>query len=99
VSGKFHSGFNASLSSIWNDVYDSVMSWKAKEQTLWVTGHSLGGALATLAVDRFTEENEELVNGMYSFGQPRVGDKQFADNFDRKMEGMWLFVSLTMKTL
>ncbi len=84
--GKVHTGFNAALNLVWEDIYDTVMSWKDKNQTLWVTGHSLGGALATLAVDRFTEENVELVHGMYTFGQPRVGDTKFAENFDRKMK-------------
>ncbi|HOW35677.1 MAG TPA: lipase family protein [Candidatus Omnitrophota bacterium] len=84
--GKVHSGFARSLNSIWDDVNDSILSGKDRNQTLWVAGHSLGGALATLAVDRLTEENSEIVDGLYTFGQPRVGDKQFADNFDRKMK-------------
>ncbi len=84
--GKVHYGFNAGLNLVWEDVYDTVMSWKEKEQTFWATGHSLGGALATLAVDRFTEENVELVSGLYTFGSPRVGDSAFAANFDRKMK-------------
>lgn len=84
--GFVHLGFKKALDSVWVDIYDAVMSWKAPKQTLWVTGHSLGGALATLAVDRLTEENVELVSGLYTFGQPRVGNKQFADNFDRKMQ-------------
>jgi len=83
--GKVHYGFNEALDRIWNDLYDTICTWKDRSQTLWVTGHSLGGALATLAVDRLTEKGLE-VSGMYTFGQPRVGDRQFADNFDSKMK-------------
>lgn len=83
--GKVHLGFNQALDLVWEEIYDTLCTWKDRDQTLWVTGHSLGGALATLAVDRLTEKLMD-VSGLYTFGQPRVGDKTFADHFDRKMK-------------
>jgi triacylglycerol lipase len=41
----------------------------------------LGAALATLAVATCGEEAKP-VHGLYTFGQPRVGGKSFARNFD-----------------
>jgi|CXWL01.1.fsa_nt_gi triacylglycerol lipase len=81
--GKVHEGFAMALNRIWKKVEATVVDLRKNKQTLWVTGHSLGGALATLAVDRFTDNNME-VSGLYTFGQPRVGDKEFAQNFDAK---------------
>jgi triacylglycerol lipase len=85
--GKVHDGFNEALKSIWNNLYDTICTWRGQNQTFWVTGHSLGGALATLAVDWLNEQDFDVDGGLYTYGQPRVGDKDFADNFNTKMKG------------
>lgn len=83
--GHIHYGFNEALDYIWQDLKQALFDFKDKRQSIWITGHSLGGALATLATDRLIEEAIE-VKGLYTFGQPKVGDKIFARNFDSKMK-------------
>lgn len=81
---KVHFGFSQALDYVWPDLLDAVCSTKGPDQSFWVTGHSLGGALATLAVDRLTDAGV-AVDGLYTYGQPRVGDRDFAKLFDVKM--------------
>lgn len=58
----------------------------AMKPQIYVTGHSLGGALATLAANHIGEliKNNKisaLPPILYSFASPRVGDVEFARNF------------------
>ncbi len=49
---------------------------------LFVTGHSLGGALATLATAHIKKFTPFTRPTLYSFASPRVGDPEFARLFD-----------------
>lgn len=58
-------------------------------QAVWITGHSLGGAMATMAAARLVGEGvlpPEQIGGVYTFGQPRVGDKLFATAYQDAYE-------------
>ncbi len=79
--GKVHRGFLKALNAVWSDIQNSLISFQDRSQSIWFTGHSLGAALATLAVAKMGEEAKP-VNGLYTFGQPRVGGKAFARDFD-----------------
>jgi triacylglycerol lipase len=82
MGGKVHAGFYWSLAEVWKYVNDCVHDYDPqRSKPLWVTGHSLGGALAALAVARWLTAGRP-VQGMYTFGQPRTGDSLFARNFN-----------------
>lgn len=83
--GHVHKGFKQALDNVWEDIDKVLVEHIRDNRKLWVTGHSLGGALATLAVDRFTDLKVPI-GGMYTYGQPMVGDGAFVDNYDRKMK-------------
>ena len=79
--GKVHEGFSTALSCVWRDVWSYIRA-ERKGRALWITGHSLGAALAALAVAKLRLEKDEPVNGLYTFGHPRTGDREFAKNFN-----------------
>jgi triacylglycerol lipase len=80
--GKVHEGFLVALSYVWSDIWNTLKDERGF-RSLWVTGHSLGGALATLAVAKLRQERGHPVNGLYTFGQPRVGDEEFSSHFNQ----------------
>ncbi len=55
--------------------------------SLFVTGHSLGSALATLATADLADFG--LDPRMYNFASPRVGDRAFADRFNGRIACRW----------
>ena len=68
--------------------YTEVPIWlkglKKPKRPLWLTGHSLGCAMATLAA-AWLAERKIPFSGAYTFGQPRVGDDNFQIAFDTKL--------------
>ena len=77
--GKVHSGFRTALDSVWDDMLPEIKHLRDQRIPIWMTGHSLGAALATLAADRLPN-----VQGLYTFGSPRVGDQEFQKMFGLK---------------
>ncbi|HKI52999.1 MAG TPA: lipase family protein, partial [Anaerolineales bacterium] len=43
LGGKVHEGFSRALSFVWDDLWNTLKAERGS-RTLWVTGHSLGGA-------------------------------------------------------
>ena len=77
-TGRIHEGFKTGSERIWNEVWSS-MGRMRRNRTIWVTGHSLGGALALTAAARLQFEKNQRVHGLYTFGQPRAGDTAFTE--------------------
>jgi triacylglycerol lipase len=76
-----HAGFNAALAEVWTPLAAHLKSEQAKRpRPLWMTGHSLGAALATLAANRCCDDETAGLKGVYTFGSPRVGDPRFGQH-------------------
>lgn len=87
VGARFHRGFMAALDEIWEPLFQAVDAAQlARERPLWVTGHSLGGAIALLAAWRF-ERQFLKVHQIYTFGAPMIGNPAAAEAFQKQFPG------------
>lgn len=89
VVPKVHWGFDNALNqplvddnskTLWEGVKDELatLCQQKPERSLFFCGHSAGGALATIATARTFNDLPQLkIDGLYTFGQPRVGGKYF----------------------
>lgn len=76
--GRVHRGFKREVDDLWPHVLDHL---QADGRDLWFTGHSLGGAMATICASRclLDEIPVEPVE-VHSFGSPRVGTKRYVNH-------------------
>lgn len=69
---KVHTGFLCAFNDVREQVVAAVK--QLDNYALYITGHSLGGALALMAT---RELNSEQLAACYTFGSPRVGSTEF----------------------
>ena len=82
--GEFHKGFWSATEEVWHDLYQKYEEKrKQNKRPLFITGHSLGGAMATVAAARLLHLDKPFM-GVYTFGQPRVMKHDTADTFNAK---------------
>ena len=78
AEGRVHAGFLRALDAVWLDLLPMI-NQRAQGRTVWFTGHSLGGALALLAMMRWRVEAQRKADGLYAFGMPKAGDAVFTE--------------------
>ena len=76
--GRVHLGFATALEQSWDEICERLVG--LGERPLFVTGHSLGGALAKLAAHRLTRLGK-APRATYTFGAPRVGNRRFCEQY------------------
>lgn len=83
---SIHAGFIDILTTeaVHEDVLRTTISIlkDLPEYELFITGHSLGGALATVFGYYISKKIEKTIN-IITFGSPRVGDFKFYENFNK----------------
>ena len=74
-AGRVHGGFQDEVDEVWAECLKEIdkNAKLKKPKALFFTGHSLGGAMATVAASRCNAEE------LYTFGSPRVGNRKFVD--------------------
>ena len=78
--GLVHSGFRGEIDKLWLDIVKHH-KYHAKKK-LYITGHSLGAAMATICCSRMEEYTD--VEQLTTFGSPRAGTRSFVRNISTK---------------
>jgi triacylglycerol lipase len=81
IQGLVHRGFYEALLRVWAARVKPELE-KRGNRAVWIAGHSLGGALAALAAAHSTFIEGISVRGLYTYGQPRVGNQAFVEQFN-----------------
>ena len=90
-----HKGFSDALDIVWSDAKQLLAGYRQEHPTspIYFTGHSLGGALASLAIWRFQKEQRDQNVSLYTIGCPRVGNQRFCDELiARATRGVFRFM-------
>ncbi len=84
-----HGGFQRTFESFESVIHEYFRQNRSNPSTIHIVGHSLGGALATLAADSLSERGQNVK--LYTFGSPRVGTMSFSDNLAGKLDASNMF--------
>ena len=79
--GNVHQGFFLAQNALRGAIDWEIRRKQPKQ--IWVTGHSLGGAMAIICAAELSKSGKPL-SGVVTFGQPRVGDRAFAERINNE---------------
>ncbi|MEB3312759.1 MAG: lipase family protein [Cyanobacteriota bacterium] len=84
--GRVHRGFLEAWQSVEKPLILRLKRWMNEDPNakVWVTGHSLGGALAAMATISL-ESRGIPIAGLYTFGQPRIAGWGMVNTMNRRL--------------
>lgn len=91
---KVHKGFFEGYLSVKQDILNAVLS-HSDVDTIFITGHSMGAALAVYCAFDLTREfkHKEFIKILYTFGCPEVGNGAFVKRFKKQVKTSYRVVN------
>jgi len=91
--GQLHRGFFTAFGAIRGKIMALLNQAHSPQSNLWITGHSLGGALSIVCAHSFLETSRPFTAVM-TYGQPMVTDLALASYLAPQWQGRyWRFVN------
>lgn len=87
-SGLAHRGFYSSYQDLASQVYTLLNKTEVKR--VWITGHSLGGALAVMCGLDLADRDDVAIDGLITFGQPMVAKPDLAKRIEELLPGRYV---------
>ena len=85
--GRVHRGFKREVDDLWPRLEQALVG---NTRTLWFTGHSLGGAMATICAGRCVMSTiSSNPRALFTYGSPRVGNRRYV-NYVRLEHYRWV---------
>jgi hypothetical protein len=78
-------GFAEAASIVLDRLREILAKISNGEKRLFLSGHSLGGALAVVAASKLTSNAPIAVEAVYTFGMPRPGSSDFAREYNTSL--------------
>jgi len=80
--GHVHRGFKKEVDDVWPQIEEMLVSNRNNlAKKLWFTGHSLGGAMASICAGRcLLAHIDTQPEQVHTFGSPRVGTKRYINH-------------------
>ncbi|HIL11349.1 MAG TPA: lipase family protein [Candidatus Latescibacteria bacterium] len=76
---KVHSECASAIDAVWDDL-TKHLGRLGNGKEVWLAGHGIGGSLALLTGYRLAVEEVARVSGIFTFGQPKVGNAIFSQH-------------------
>lgn len=86
-SDRVHAGFREYVNAVWADVMEHAVWAREQGRRLHFAGHSLGGAAAVIASAFLAATQGIKADGVFTFGMPRPGNREFRAVYDFTMRG------------
>ncbi len=88
--GRIHRGFYRSTQGLLKGIVEAVQEHGGETKLVWVTGHSLGGAMALVFTYECIASGGIKPAGLVTFGQPLVVNGQLAHFLNSELKGRYL---------
>ncbi len=83
--GNIWGGWADGVLAVLPELLEKLAKYDDEKHALWITGHSLGGALATVLAAVVANLSDHPIQGVYTYGQPRVGDPDFCRRYTQAL--------------